>query len=90
MYERLPEESVKTRVIHKAGWIRAAESGIFIWSKSSGNTVEKGDYLGTISSPQGDRITQVIAKKDGLIIGHNNASVVHSGDALFHIGYEDE
>ena len=52
--------------------------------------MEKGESLGTISSPQGDRIRQVLAKKDGLIIGHNNASVVHSGDALFHMGYEKE
>ena len=31
-----------------------------------------------------------IANREGYIIGHNNASVVNEGDALFHIGYESE
>jgi len=29
----------------------------------------------------------ITAKKDGYIVGHNNAPVVSQGDALFHIAY---
>ena len=70
------------------GWVRAAEAGIFTWSQSSGAYIRKGEPLGIINSPQGDRTKKVLARRDGYIIGHNNASVVHHGDALFHIAYD--
>lgn len=74
----------------KTSWIRASYSGIFIWSKSSGKFVEKGEHLGTIGDPYGNNTVQVIAKRSGYLIGHNNASVVNQGDALFHLAYEYE
>lgn len=88
MLSDAPEPTYPVRSFQKAGWVRATGSGIFIWTKQSGTWVQKGETLGTISSPQGDRVIHVKAKKDGYIIGHNNASVVHSGDALFHVAYE--
>lgn len=72
------------------GWIRANAAGMFIWSRQSGAEVQKGEVLGHIHSPQGDRTSKVLARKPGYIIGHNNASVVHEGDALFHIAYTYE
>lgn len=69
------------------GWIRSSEAGLFTWSKKSGNYVEKGEQLGVIHSPFGDRMKRILSKKSGHIIGHNNASVVHNGDALFNIAY---
>lgn len=73
-------------VIQRTSWIRASSSGIFIWHKSSGSTVHKGDLLGSIHDPFGSKEVTVISKIEGHIIGHNNASVVNQGDALFHIG----
>lgn len=67
-------------------WIRASYSGIFIWQRSSGVYVNKGEILGTISDPDQTRVEYIRAKNSGYIIGHNNAPVVHVGDALFHIG----
>jgi predicted deacylase len=61
---------------------------LFIWSKKSGQRICKGEPLGEILSPHGDRTRKIIARKDGYILGHNNASVVNVGDALFNIGYE--
>jgi predicted deacylase len=78
----------KSIEIVKTFWIRASFSGIFIWSKSSGHYVRKGEPLGTIKDPFGSRSITVISKLAGHIIGHNNASVVNQGDALFHIGIE--
>jgi predicted deacylase len=72
------------------GWVRATQSGIFIWSRSSGVKVLKGEPLGMIKDPQGLRSTTVLARQTGYIIGHNNASVVNHGDALFNIGYNAE
>ena len=70
------------------GWVRSSEAGLFTWTQKSGSYVTKGEQLGVIHSPQGDRTKRIIARKNGYIIGHNNASVVHNGDALFNIAYQ--
>jgi len=75
-------------IVKKTSWVRANYSGVFIWSKSSGHYVKKGDLLGNIHDPYGQKSIDVISHRTGYIIGHNNASVVNFGDALFHIGYE--
>lgn len=77
----------RTILIEKASWIRASESGIFIWQKSSGSMVNKGEPIGMIFDPNGTRTVPVLVNRKGFIIGHNNASVVNQGDALFNIGY---
>jgi predicted deacylase len=74
--------------IERTSWIRAADSGLFLWYKGSGHKVIKGEPLGQVGEPFGNRRYIVRARRDGHIIGHNNAPVVHQGDALFHIGYE--
>ncbi len=74
--------------VRKTNWLRAPYSGIFLWSKSSGQEVEKGEIIGSIKDPFGLKSVSVSAKTAGYIIGHNNASVVNHGDALFHIAYD--
>jgi len=74
----------------KTSWIRAAQSGLFQWTKQSGSRILKGERIGIINDPQGLRSFSVLANKDGYIIGHNNASVVNQGDALFHISFDYE
>ncbi|MFZ1454798.1 MAG: succinylglutamate desuccinylase/aspartoacylase family protein [Saprospiraceae bacterium] len=75
-------------IIHKDKWVRASEPGIFIWSKKSGEYVEKDEVMGEIKEPFGNKSIQVRAPNSGHIIGHNNASVVSLGDALFHLGVD--
>lgn len=75
-------------IFKSTGWLRATEAGLFTWSQSSGTLIKKGQPLGAIHSPQDDRTKRILAKSDGYIIGHNNASVVHTGDALYHVGYQ--
>jgi predicted deacylase len=77
---------IETVSIVKTAWVRASEAGLFIWSKSSGVFVQKGEELGVIKDVQGNRSVMVRARMEGYIIGHNNAPVVNSGDALFYIG----
>ncbi len=84
-----PNES-KSILIKKSSWIRAPFSGIFIWRQSSGTKVKKGEKLGSINDPNGQKSIHVIAKRSGYLISHNNASVINQGDALFHLGYEYE
>lgn len=80
------------KMIHftKTVWIRAARSGLFMWSKRSGQRILKDEIIGVTNDPQGLRSTSVVASRSGYIIGHNNASVVNQGDALFHISYDYE
>lgn len=84
----------ETPVLHevnrfkRTSWIRAADSGLFVWFKSSGKRIVKGEPLGEVSDPFGNRKYIVRARQDGFIIGHNNAPVIHQGDALFHIGLD--
>lgn len=84
----LPTAKSKPLHVLKTGWLRASKAGMFCWSRSSGHWVGKGEKMGHIASPQGDRFYRVSAKKNAHIIGHNNASVVHVGDALFHLAYD--
>ncbi len=79
---------IQTFVCKKTSWVRAPYSGIFIWSKQSGQLVKKGEPLGVLKDPYGNKSITVSSKKEGYIIGHNNASVVNQGDALFHIAIE--
>lgn len=76
--------------IKKTTWVRAKYSGLFIWTKKSGQYVNKAEPIGVINDPFGMKMVKVLAPTSGYIIGHNNASVVNQGDALFHIGYEIE
>lgn len=81
---------IETLICKKTSWVRAPYSGIFIWSKQSGQMARKGEPLGVLKDPYGRKSISVSSKKDGHIIGHNNASVVNQGDALFHIAIEYE
>lgn len=75
-------------VIHKNNWIRANSPGLFIRYAEAGSYIHKGEKIGEIKDPYGTKSTDVLSNYNGHIIGHNNASVVSLGEALFHIGYE--
>jgi len=83
-----PPQTREIISLRSTSWVRAAEAGLFTWTKQSGSFISKGEQLGIIHSPHADRMKRVISPKSGHIIGHNNASVVHNGDALFNIAYQ--
>lgn len=74
--------------VRKTTWIRAPYSGIFIWSRKSGALVQKNEVIGLIKDPYGQKTVSVLASRPGYIIGHNNASVVNHGDALYNLAYD--
>jgi len=71
-------------------WIRALRSGMFQWIRQSGDSVEEGEVLGVINDPYGQWSVDVPAARKGKLFGHNNAPIVNQGDALFHIGFDEE
>lgn len=86
-----PFESVPTAQFSRTSWLRASRGGLFQWMKPSGNWVKKGEPLGFINDPYGEKPTHYIkSPREGFIIGHNNTPVVSQGDALFHIAYHEE
>ena len=84
------EIPINNKVIHiqKTSWLRAPEAGLFTWSQKAGTRIQKGEPVGIINDPDGFKKIVIQARRDGVIIGHNNAPVVNMGDALFHIGYD--
>lgn len=76
-------------IIRDSTWIRAQAPGLFLWSKSAGAKVKKGEIIGDIHDPHGHIHHEVAASRDGYLLGMNNAAVINLGDALFHIGWEE-
>lgn len=74
-------------MLRHSTWIRARQSGLFLWDAPAGMQVQKGAQLGVIHDPHGREAHPITAPRDGYLIGHNNAAVVHLGDALFHLAW---
>ena len=72
-------------IIEKSRWIRAQKSGLFHLKTKCSQWVEKGEILATITDPYGKMTFNVTATNEGFIINVNQTSIVHQGDAIFHI-----
>lgn len=66
-------------------WVRAPISGMQIKSTIVGRQVSKGDVLGVVSDPLGEKEKEVTSPVGGLIVGCLNHPLVYQGDALYHI-----
>jgi uncharacterized protein len=76
---------VQPAISHSSNWLRAPDGGILATRYLKGERVRRGESLGEVSDPFGERRTPIIAPEDGIIIGHTNLPVVNRGDALFHV-----
>ncbi|OUD16165.1 succinylglutamate desuccinylase/aspartoacylase family protein [Thioflexithrix psekupsensis] len=72
-------------IAHTSDWVRAPHGGILRTEIELGKWVKKGDLLGIISDPFGQEEIDVIASRNGIIIGLTRLPLVNEGDALFHI-----
>ncbi len=84
--EEISSKAQSRYLVQKSTWLRSNMAGMFLWLKSSGQVVKKNEIIGVINDPYGTKSVDVVSKTEGIIIGHNNASVVNLGDPLFHIG----
>lgn len=73
-------------LLRSSTWARASKSGILRAQVKLGDMVKKGDVLGFISDPAGQKDEFVDASSEGIIIGRTNIPLVYEGEALFHIG----
>lgn len=72
-------------IARSSHWIRAPHSGSLRMKGRLGRLVQKGQVIGVISDPFGDRKIEVTSNKTGIVIGMTTVPLVNSGDALFHI-----
>jgi predicted deacylase len=81
-------EVPESRIYTSTKWVRVpvGAGGYFFPTTELGNTVKKGDRLGTIIDPLTDRQTKVEASDSGEVIGLAAAQIVLSGYALVHLG----
>lgn len=70
-------------------WVRAEQDGIFRTAVALGANVLKGQALGYIADPFGERELTVQASIGGIVVGRNNLPLVHEGEALFHLARFD-
>ena len=87
---RMKGEARLPRHIGGNVWVRADVSGLFSFERGSGQAVREGELIGRIRNPYDSYSVKVLSPMDGFIVGHNNIPLVHSGDALFHIGKEQD
>ncbi|WP_119271385.1 succinylglutamate desuccinylase/aspartoacylase family protein [Taklimakanibacter deserti] len=81
----IARSKVPPAISTSSAWLRAPEGGLLRAAPLAGDRVEKGEAIGEISDPFGERAVQVISPEDGIVIGRTNLPIVNRGDALFHI-----
>ena len=59
-------------------------------SRMPGDYVRKGDVLGTVSDPVTEETAQILAPREGRIIGMAVPQLVLPGYGLFHLGFDPE
>jgi hypothetical protein len=74
-----------TMVCKSSAWVRAPAGGILRAFKGGGDVVARGDVIGVVSDPFGEKDVEVTASADGVVIGRAVLPVVNEGDALFHV-----
>ncbi len=82
------EVPYKTTFLHENRWIRAKHSGMFQPLVKNGTFVKKGQLLAYINGPYAQFHKKTKSPMDGYIFCVNQTSVVHLGDAIFHIAKE--
>ncbi|HKL25895.1 MAG TPA: succinylglutamate desuccinylase/aspartoacylase family protein [Desulfuromonadales bacterium] len=94
MLGMLPKRSTKvSHPVFQANtskWVRAPISGILSEGVNVGRQVAKGDKLGIVCDPYGEKEEVVRAPFAGLVIGRLQLPLVYQGDALFHLAIFDE
>ncbi|WP_116366896.1 succinylglutamate desuccinylase/aspartoacylase family protein [Parahaliea mediterranea] len=75
-------------VYYNSTWQRAPEGGVVFSKVSLGQTVRKGDLLGTVTNPITNVRTEIRSSYDGRILGMALNQVVQPGFATHHIGIQ--
>jgi len=81
----VPKPRARPVICDTSVWYRAPAGGLLRAYRTTGDLVEAGTVLGTISDPFGESEVELTATRPGIIVGRSNMPVVNEGDALFHV-----
>lgn len=84
------KKSPEILVAKSSQWIRTPQSGILRAIAPLGAKVSKGETIGWVADPYGEREEKVVTNVSGIIVGKTNLPLVHEGEALFNIACFDE
>lgn len=78
-------QNQSNNIIEKTTWIRAKSSGLFHPKIQTKIWVNKGETLGYITDPYGNKSIKIKAPNNGYIITLNESAIVYQGDAIIRI-----
>ena len=90
MIEEAPAPTPEPQMIRRRHWLRARRGGILHLSVELGDRIEAEQALGVIHDTFGAVVATVHAREPGMVIGLSRNPLVHQGDALVHVGVEDD
>lgn len=82
---QIPPPAMVPRRIDRTRWIRATQSGMLRLQVELGDTVRRGQVLGTIADAFGEEALPVRAPARGIVLGLTKHPLVHRGDGILHI-----
>lgn len=85
-----PKKST-TLISSESFWVRASTSGLFHFRKKVGQTVEKGQVIGTIADPFGTSAnSDIVAPRSGIISATTTHPHVYEGQGIVEICLEKQ
>lgn len=90
MTKTAPEPKKETIHLVKSNWVRAKSAGLHFADARNGAEINTKDVLGEVCDPYGTYQVKIKSPLKGHIIAVNNNPVINRGDALFHVGQEQE
>ena len=81
----LPRARAHSALCGRSEWLRAPAAGLVAMEAGIGNRVLAGQVLGTISDPFGETEVEIVAPRDGIVIGALTLPVANEGDAVLHV-----
>ena len=88
MYRKLRVWGNPAPVHYQSRWVRADNGGILFGKVQLGESIEKGDLLGSVTDPITNLRADILSPYTGRIIGMAVNQVVLPGFAAFHIGIQ--
>ena len=73
---------------YQSRWVRADDGGILFGKVQLGESVKKGDLLGSVTDPITNLRADILSPYNGRVIGMAVNQVVLPGFAAFHIGIQ--
>ena len=87
MIEGEPVEPAYRVVAQTTKWLRAANGGFLTFHVAPGDIVHEGDAIATNISLTGTERSQIVAPRDGIVVGMTTLPAVAPGDPVCHLAF---